>query len=125
MILPELLYTVSDQSPQPKIAHRGILRDRTCPVKSFGFHGKIQRRHFADFETHLAIITALDLYDPQENHISHESLSTIEGLDNVDQLETQFIRWIRKLCDRRDVWDVGLSMGKVLDEICMVEGGST
>lgn len=95
------------------------------PFKSFGLHGKILRRHFADSETHIAIITALDLYDPQEQHISHESLSTIEDLDNVDQLETQFIRWIRKLCDRREVWDIGPSMGKVLDEICTVEGGST
>ncbi|TVY18679.1 hypothetical protein LARI1_G002893 [Lachnellula arida] len=67
------------------------------------------------------IITALDIYDPLEIHISHESLSTAEDLDNVDQLETQFIHWMRKLCDRRDVWDIGPSMGKVLDEICAVE----
>ncbi|TVY94021.1 hypothetical protein LAWI1_G000288 [Lachnellula willkommii] len=67
------------------------------------------------------IITALDIYDSLEIHISHESLSTAEDLDNVDQLETQFIHWMRKLCDRRDVWDIGSSMGKVLDEICAVE----
>lgn len=67
------------------------------------------------------IITALDIYDPLEIHISHESLLTPEDLDNVDQLETQFINWMRKLCDRRDVWDIGPSMGKVLDEICTVD----
>lgn len=68
-----------------------------------------------------AIITALDIYDAQEQHVSHESLSTMEGLESVDQLETQFIQWFKKLCDRRDGWDIGTSMGKVLDEICVAE----
>lgn len=95
------------------------------PSNSFALDEKNLRRHFADSKAHIAIITALNLYDPQEQHISHESLSTMEDLDNVDQLETQFIHWIRKLCDRRDVWDIGPSMGKVLDEVCTVEEGST
>ena len=64
-----------------------------------------------------SIITALDVHDPDEEHFSHESLSNMEDIDNVDQLETEFIRWFRKICDRRDVWDIGDSMGKVLDEI--------
>lgn len=94
------------------------LQSQVCPTPSADKYAKIYDT--ARVVVH-AIITALAIYDPEEQHISHESLSTMEGLDNVDQLETQFVHWIRKLCERRDVWDIGASMGKVLDEICATE----
>lgn len=34
------------------------------------------------------------------------------------QLEDQYIHWMHQICDRRDVWDVGHSMTKILEEIC-------
>lgn len=68
-----------------------------------------------------SIITALDINDPLEQHMSHESLFTVEGISNVNRLETQFIHWMRKLCERRDVWDIGPAMGKVLDEVHAME----
>lgn len=64
-----------------------------------------------------SIISALDLYEPDVKHITHASLSTEEGLEKVDQLEAQFVHWMQRVCDRRDVWDIGRSMSKVLDEI--------
>ncbi|TVY48536.1 Zinc finger protein [Lachnellula occidentalis] len=94
------------------------LQSQVCPPPGVNKYAKVYDP--ARSVVH-CIITALDIYDPLEIHISHESLSTPEDLDNVDQLETQFIYWMRKLCDRRDVWDIGPSMGKVLDEICAVD----
>ncbi|KAF8857055.1 hypothetical protein BDZ45DRAFT_449718 [Acephala macrosclerotiorum] len=91
------------------------LQGQVCPTPGGDKYAKIYDP--ARVVVH-AIITALNIYDPQGHYVSHESLSTMEGLESVDQLETQFIHWIRKLCDRRDVWDIGTSMGKVLDEIC-------
>lgn len=94
------------------------LQSQVCPPPGVNKYAKLYDP--ARSVVH-CIITALDIYDPLEIHISHESLLTPEDLDNVDQLETQFINWMRKLCDRRDVWDIGPSMGKVLDEICTVD----
>jgi hypothetical protein len=68
-----------------------------------------------------SVISALAIYDSEAQHISHELVNTVDGLDNLDYLESEFIDWMRQVCKRRNVWDIGYSMGKVLDELCAID----
>lgn len=96
------------------------LQSQVCPTPSLDKYVKIYDP--ARVVVH-AIISALDIYDPDVQHVAHESLHTPDGLDNVDTLETQLIDWMRKVCERRDVWDIGRSMAKVLTELGTVSPG--
>jgi hypothetical protein len=74
--------------------------------------------HFRPANTVIeGVISALRLYS-ENSFIS--SIST-DPEDASDQWEDQYMQWMHQICDRRDVWDVGLSMTKVLEEIYDME----
>ncbi|KAH6662353.1 hypothetical protein B0J14DRAFT_287961 [Halenospora varia] len=59
------------------------------------------------------VVSALRIYS---NSQSISSLSS-DAQEAVEHLEDQYMQWMHQICDRRDVWDVGQSMTKVLEEI--------
>ncbi|KAH6711724.1 hypothetical protein BKA61DRAFT_611480 [Leptodontidium sp. MPI-SDFR-AT-0119] len=70
--------------------------------------------HFRPAKTVIeGVIAALRLYS--DNPIILTLSSNPEK--GADQWEDQYMQWMHQICDRRDVWDVGLSMTKVLEEI--------
>jgi hypothetical protein len=78
--------------------------------------------HFQPAKTVIAgVISALQLYG---DNPSMASLST-DPDKAADQWEAQYMHWMHEMCDRRDVWDVGLSMTKVLEEIHDMEAERT
>jgi hypothetical protein len=78
--------------------------------------------HFQPAKTVIAgVISALQLYS---DSASMASLLT-DPDKAADQWEAQYMHWMHEMCDRRDVWDVGLSMTKVLEEIHDMEAERT
>lgn len=71
-------------------------------------------RHFRPAKTVIeGVISALQLYG--DNPLISSIPTNPE--EASDQWEDQYMQWMQQMCDRRDVWDVGFSMTKVLEEI--------
>jgi hypothetical protein len=74
--------------------------------------------HFRPAKTIIeGVISALRLYGENSSVLSIATDSEAE----YNQWEERYLQWMHQICDRRDVWDVGLSMTKVLEEIYDME----
>lgn len=60
-----------------------------------------------------SVTSALKMYG--EGDMEAPAISrNVEGAGGL--LEEKYMQWMHRICDRRDVWDVGLSMTKILEE---------
>ncbi|KAH8599092.1 hypothetical protein B0O99DRAFT_669084 [Bisporella sp. PMI_857] len=59
-----------------------------------------------------AVVSALGVYG-ESSFMS----SDVDVEKMADEWEDQYMHWIHQICDRRDVWDVGIVMTRVLEEI--------
>lgn len=60
-----------------------------------------------------SVMSALNMYGEIRLHVDVTSTSLVEA---SGILEERYMQWMHQICDRRDVWDVGLSMTKILEE---------